>query len=377
MNIIQIGPRISTLSNGVGVAVDGLCNSLVSQGHTVELHLIEPILPEIKQRQYSIYSYKPSKIFQKFGYSHNILTCLQNRISQCNIIHNNSLWMYINLVPAKIKIPNTCKMIISPHGTLSETALKRSSLLKNILLYYGQMKSLKLAAAFHATSQAELYAIRSFGIKKPIALIPHGVMCRMLGSKVKKKKRILYLGRIHPIKGLVNLVKAWKLLHEYFPDWELVIAGPNENNYQNSLEKIAQEHKIERIFFQQPVYGDTKDALYRSSSLFVLPSMTENFGYSVAEALSYGIPVIASTGTPWRSLHDKQCGWWVENSIESLAHTLQQALSCSLNELTQMGNRGKIWIDQDYSWKAIGDKMDEFYTWTLGKTSKPDFVSVT
>ena len=108
----------------------------------------------------------------------------------------------------------------------------------------------------------------------------------------------------------------------------------------------------------------------------MLPSDTENFGVTVAEALASGTPVIASQGTPWQGLERERCGSWVPIGVEPLAIALKEMMAMSDEERTVMGARGREWIRRDFSWKGIGAKMKAAYEWLLApeKVVKPLWV---
>ena len=155
-------------------------------------------------------------------------------------------------------------------------------------------------------------------------VVPNGVSLRPLSGRKREGKRgeakgrmVLYLGRLHPLKGLDMLVEAWGKLHDAQCDgsrqgmentrtrcdWRLVIAGPDEQGTRAALERQARELGLmESITFAGPVYGGEKERLLDAADLFVLPSRSENLGLVVAEALGAGVPVIATRAAPWREL---------------------------------------------------------------------------
>ena len=101
---------------------------------------------------------------------------------------------------------------------------------------------------------------------------------------------------------------------------------------------------------------------------------TENFGLTVGESLSVGTPVISSEFTPWEGLNLHRCGWWIKHGVATLVDTLDKAISLDSDERIAMGQRGRDWIERDFSWEAIGKKSLHLYEWLLGQSSKPDFV---
>ncbi|MFC2153726.1 glycosyltransferase, partial [Actinomycetota bacterium] len=92
---------------------------------------------------------------------------------------------------------------------------------------------------------------------------------------------------------------------------------------------------------------------------------TENFGIVVAEALSYGVPVIVSTGAPWSGIVDNHCGWWTPKDDASLAGALTEAMSATPEQLSSAGRRGQTWMATDFTWAKIAAETTLAYRWIL------------
>ena len=107
------------------------------------------------------------------------------------------------------------------------------------------------------------------------------------------------------------------------------------------------------VKFIDPVSGEDKVDLYDSCYIFILPSFNENFGIVVLEALSRGLPVIATMGTPWNELVNNQCGFWVANNENGIQNALNKILEMSINDLKKMGMKGrnlqkKVSVEQNF-----------------------------
>ena len=228
---------------------------------------------------------------------------------------------------------------------------------------------------FHAASMKELQEIRALGYKQPIALVPNGVDVPDVLHKPfsDSKRKIAFFGRIHVTKAVDHLVAAWGNVAAKFPEWSLEIAGPDCGAVP-MLKKMIAERNIPRVSFVGEFHGKDKYKFLSSADLYVLPSLTENFGITIAEALACGTPVIASRGCPWERLDAKGCGWWIDIGVDALTAQLEVSLTTAVNELETMGKRGVTWMAAEFSWDGIAKKMAGAYKWLCSGDNKPDFV---
>ncbi|MGB5063775.1 MAG: glycosyltransferase, partial [Candidatus Competibacter sp.] len=158
--------------------------------------------------------------------------------------------------------------------------------------------------------------------------------------------------------------------------WKMIIAGPDEGGHQKIVEAAIQHAGLQDDF-EFPgsvVYGDEKEALYRSAEVFVLPTFSENFGLVVAEALACGVPVITTKGAPWEGLLTHRCGWWIDIGVEPLVAALREAMNLPPDTLRDMGRRGRAYVEQNFGWPGIAQQMLSVYRWVLGQGDKPDCV---
>ena len=197
-----------------------------------------------------------------------------------------------------------------------------------------------------------------------------------------RPKIVLFVSRIHPKKGLINLVDAWGILKKksVCEQWKCVLAGPNEDGHLNQVMAHAKTVGVVDDFeYVGPVLGETKDKLYAEADIFVLPTFSENFGSVVIEALSQGCPVITTKGAPWAELlggrnEDRcqkdsanervvagRCGWWVDIGVEPLVETLGEAMSLTDEERYQMGINGRRLAESKYTWPSVAQKMSKAY----------------
>ena len=292
------------------------------------------------------------------------------------LMHDHGMWLPSNHSAASVARHLKLPLIISPRGMLEPWALSYRGWKKRVAWKCYQHRDLLSADVFCATSEKEAENIRKLGFRQPIAVIANGVTLPALTSHNLPKDReltALFLSRIHPVKGLLELVEAWRRVR---PDgWRVIIAGPNEGGHQQKVETAICKVKLPDVFkFVGAVEGERKHALFQQADLFMLPSFTENFGVAVAEALSYGIPVVTTRGTPWELIEKHKCGWWVPLGVEHLAEAIREACALSDLERSEMGKRGRMLVEVNYDWSQISKKMLSLYNWVLRKGPRPDFV---
>ena len=308
------------------------------------------------------------------------------RSARPDIVHSHCLFTDVNRLAGKTARRVGVPHLIAPCGHLQPDALKRSAWKKHLAMAAFQRRFLRRADCLHVKSEQELAGVRSAGFKGPAALIPNPVVplgqdCldtesfrKRLGLK-SEEKIILFLGRIHPVKGLDPLVEAWSRLANQYGTWRLVIAGPDEGGFQSEiLSKAKEKGCAHSICFPGPLDEKTKWSAYAASDLFVMPSDFENFGLSIAEALSAGLPVIASDGTPWKDLPTAGAGWYIPRTVEALVEALEDAMGLPDEKIGDMKGRARH-LAEAYSPQEIAFRLEAVYSWLLGQGPRPECVT--
>ena len=171
------------------------------------------------------------------------------------------------------------------------------------------------------------------------------------------------------------MLLAWKMVADQFPGWRVVIAGPDCGD-RSRLDGIIAERQIPRVEFIGELNGQAKYDFLASADLYCLPSKTENFGITVAEALACGTPSLASGGTPWSLINEYNCGSWGFASPEQLALELNRVMSLSDSERLSLGKNGQRLVQERLSWPAIGRQMFEVYQWLIHGGDYPECVRI-
>lgn len=295
------------------------------------------------------------------------------------IVHDNGIWLPSNHQAVRCATKYASPLVISPRGMLEPWALRQRKWKKRLAWWLYQCRDLRRAAVLHATADQEAVHIRRLGLGRPIAVIPNGVeLPQWSGCNIAQTtpmRTAVFLSRIHPKKGLLNLVQAWKRISPR--DWRVVIAGPDEGGHEAVVRAAVRSAGLDGIFeFAGPAYGNKKWELLRNADLFILPTFSENFGVVVAEALAVGVPVITTKGAPWELLEKRGCGWWVEIGVEPLARALDEATKAGDAGRRVMGERGRALVEERFTWPRVAEQMKRVYEWVLGAGPMPECVTL-
>jgi glycosyltransferase involved in cell wall biosynthesis len=306
------------------------------------------------------------------------------------ILHSHGLWMFPNLYAGRAAIRSPAKHVVSPRGMLDAWSLGRGRIKKQLVWRAWQHKLLAQASGIHATSESEAESIRRIGLRAPIAIIPNGVELphdfeaspELLTSRfeaLRDKRWVLFLSRIHPKKGVKELLAAWKQTLDLARahGFVLLVAGDSIDDYSALIQL-----EVERLGLADTVVmtGDLRGLLKRSafinSDVFVLPTHSENFGIAIAESLAHGCPVITTKGAPWPQIPAVGCGWWIDQGLAPLVDALTAALSMPRTQLQGMGARGESYITKHFSWPSVTKSMSQFYSWLTDGGVVPSFVQL-
>ena len=334
----------------------------------------------------------PPSFRHTFWFSSELHRHIQHLAAEHDIVHIHGIWQFPDWAAAAAARHAGVPYVITPHGSLQPARLRKSSLKKRVSAVLADRAMLNQASCLHATAADEAEAFRRYGYRGPIAMIPNGITpagpiepgrVAMLDAAFRRdfpetqgRRLLLFLSRIEPIKGVTTLARAWVECARQFPDWHLVVVGPDERSHlQEVLAILRDGGLLDRTTVTGPLYGDQKTAAYLASELFVLPTISENFGLVIGEALSHKLPVITTTGAPWPGIVKHDCGWWIEPSQNALADTLREALPLPRAALAAKGDRGAAWIARDFTWEAESRLLLKTYEWLLGSDGgRPEFV---
>jgi glycosyltransferase involved in cell wall biosynthesis len=273
--------------------------------------------------------------------------------------------------------------VVSPHGMLDPWAVTNSGFKKRIARWLYEDSHLRGAACIHALCTAEAAAIRSFGLKNPVCVIPSGIEMPRAAPRPAAPwsgngaRVLLFLGRLHPKKNVHGLLRAIARVkaNRSLGDWRLVVAGWDQGGYAAKLVALTEELALKpEVVFLGAVYGDQKDAALRNASAFVLPSVSEGLPMAVLEAWAYGLPVAMTAACNLPEGFAEGAAQEISAEPDLMARQLAKFLATSPSELKARGESGSALARKHFAWDNATKDLTAVYKWVLGGGGVPDCV---
>jgi len=301
---------------------------------------------------------------QIFPWSHGLFECI-NQINP-DLIHLRGLWRQPSIVCMQWKKRNPKKpLIVQTAGMLEPWARSRNKLLKSFYYNIFEKDLINSCDLIHATSSHEVKTLCSLGIDSDkISLIQEGIFMPdktlLQLPNNSEPRKLLFLSRLHPVKGIEMLLEALSLIRPR--RWVCQIAGMGEPSYVQHLADLTSSLCLDDfVTFLGPLSGEAKQSALAHADAFILPSFSESFGIAIAEAMSWGLPVLTTTATPWQVLADQNMGWLVEPTINALAEGLFDMFQTSPEVISVKGMKSRKYIADNYDWSVVSGKMIDAY----------------
>jgi glycosyltransferase involved in cell wall biosynthesis len=324
-------------------------------------------------------TYGPSS----WGYSPALLRRLSG--IKPDLLHVHGLWMYSSVASRGWSCTSRRPYMVAPHGMLDPWAIRNSSWKKNAALWAYERQHLEGAKCLHALCDAEAEAIRAFGLRNPICIVPNSIdVLDPVADPPANGDRspihtLLFLGRLHPKKGLVNLLNAW---HRFDGRrdlaggaWELVIAGWDQGGHEKELRDLVDRLQIRgSVRFPGPTFGAEKASMFRTASAFILPSLSEGLPMAVLEAWSYGLPVVMTPQCNFADELAAGASLCVEANSEDILQGLRRLARMDDGDRRKMGAVGLKLCREHFSPAPISDKMAQIYRWVTARGPRPQCV---
>jgi glycosyltransferase involved in cell wall biosynthesis len=288
-----------------------------------------------------------------------------------DVIHLHGIWQYTSHVARKAAVACGSQLVLSPRGMMDAWAMRNSKWKKKLMFILQEKQVLNRVDCFHALNQSEADSIRGLGHTQHIKIIPNGTDLPdrndigLLGGENEDKK-IVFIGRIHPKKGIAELLNAWKLLRDRSPnlssDWKLVIAGWDDGGHLEGYQKKAiQLGLADSIEWPGKVYGHDKERLLHETSAFILPSFSEGLPMAVVEAMAYGLPVIMTEACNIPEAFAAGAALRIEPNPESICEGLAQFIGMPSSEASGIGEKARNLVESKFTWEQQVNRMQGVY----------------
>ncbi len=379
---IGVSCSVDRSAGGLFFAVSSLCKALHARGAEVSVFGADRGFGEEDRAVWNPVPVETYRAYGPLGTSFRFRGMLE--ASGAQLVHQHGLWLDDQWAASQWQKRTGRPLVISPHGMLDPWALRNSAWKKQLVRRLFADESLRRTTCIHALCRSELESIRACGLRNPVAVVPNGVELPDLRPETAPAdsqppvRRLLFLGRIHPKKGLRELLEAWSRTQApWRSEWRLVIAGWDDGGYEEGLKGFAREHGLAgSVEFAGPCFGGEKDALLRSAGAFILPSFSEGLPMSVLEAWSYGLPVVMTGFCNLPEGFAAEAALRIEPTPQSIADGLDRLAALSRDERLAMGRRGRGLVEREFSWPTIAQRMLSVYEWCMAGGGLPSCMEL-
>ena len=388
---------------------------------------------------------------RRLGYAPGLVSAI--RAFAPDVLMPQGLWKYSSAASLDWHRRTGRPCIIHPHGMLDPWAVRNSAWKKRVAGWLYEHAHLRESACIRALCESEAQSIRAFGLRNPICIIPNGIDLPDLGAGSRGHESmeqgarsaepltsdlrplassppvplsafqrfsvsafggsrgpvVLYLGRLHPKKNLVPLLRAWAALQRDSAaarHWTLAIAGWDQGGYEEELKTLAGElglaqpngemaktesrnvagaelsgfqlsafnGQLSPVVFLGPQFGDAKAACYANCDAFILPSLSEGLPMVVLEAWAYAKPVVMTDECNLPEGFRHGAALRVGTGAESIATGLRTLVEMTGAERRAMGARGRALAAEKFAWPVIGAEMRRVCAWAVGGGPPPESV---
>lgn len=318
------------------------------------------------------------------GYSPSLARAVAG--ARHDILHQHGIWQGFSASVRAWGRRSGKPVVISPRGMLDPWALSNSAWKKRLVGQLYEKDNLHHAACLHALSESERVSMRRFGLRNPIAVLPNGIdppptaayaPAPWEGELPDGARILLFLGRIHPKKGIDLLLHAMTADLPGAADWHLIIAGWEQGGHLEDLRRLAQDLSLAaRVHFVGALHGEEKWAAFRNADAFVLPSHSEGLPMAVLEAWAAGLPVLMTHACNLPEGHAAGAAIEIETTVPALQGGFARLISLSETERRRMGEAGRALVEARFTWSILGRQMRETYSWLLSGGAAPAWVDI-
>jgi len=303
----------------------------------------------------------PAKAF----YGRGLARLAPALVARADIVHGHGFYVASNWLLGRQARLQRKPLVLHVQGFFEPWIQSRSRWKKRLACWCFDDQNFRYARLWRALTAREADQIRERRPSANIVVAPNGVDVAAFKPNPGPKnpassRRLLFLGRLHPKKGLDLLLPAWAATGASRRGWELLVAGPDENGYRATVERlIAQLGLNGSVRLAGAVTGPDKLALLQSADLFVLSSYSEGFSVAILEAMACGLPVVATTACNFAELATRGGGWECEPTVASVTEALRQALPAGGAELKERGAAARRLVETKFAWSRVSEVLLE------------------
>ena len=305
-------------------------------------------------------------------YTPGLSSVLKRVIPSFDVVHVHLPFVYPCHRTAWSAIRARRPLFYHQRGVFDPERLKFRSLKKSACILALDRPIMRRAAMLFALTEAERQSYRGLGVQTPCRVIPNGIhvqqyrqvptsqTCSRWGIR-DDDLVILYLSRLHPIKGADVVLEAFLRIGREFPKLRLVMAGPDEWGLERDFrQRGAAAGLSDRLVFPGLVTGEEKLELLARADLFCLPSVGEGFSMAVLEALASATPVMLSPGCNFPEVAARGAGWIASRDAESWSRAMTDVLR-EPGHLRMAGLAGLRLVKEEYTWRRALDQTERAY----------------
>jgi glycosyltransferase involved in cell wall biosynthesis len=380
IRVLHVIPGVDSRAGGPQVAMRGLCKAQKAAGLEVTALATfrkgdrHDIAEDLEEAGVHVTLVGPAH-----GplHSHRHLPAtLRALVQSVDVVHAHGVWEDVQHHAARIAHRFAKPYVMTPHGMLSPWSLGQKPLKKRIYMALRLRKDLNRAALVHVTSTTERDLLAPLKLTAPIRVEPLGVELaefqelpkqgafRAKFPQVADRKIVMFLGRLHPRKGMEYLIPA--LRRAGLKDVALVAVGPDSDNFRASLERTAADEGVaDQVLFTGMLRGRDRLEALTDADLFALPSEHENFGLVVVEALACGTPVLVSDGVALhREISEAGVGMTTKvGDVDALATELRRWLAGADGDALRRAasDRARAFVWERFDWQKIAARWADHY----------------
>lgn len=279
-----------------------------------------------------------------------------------DVLYLNSFFSFkITTIPLflrRLKLIPRKRVVLAPRGQFSLGALSLKSRKKKLFILLTRLLGLYKGIIWQATTEFEKDDIKNiFGKEADIKIannLTNNYKEYKYNKEITKEKgelRVVFLSRIHPKK---NLKMAIQLLKNIKGKVKFEIYGPIEDkDYWNECKELVSTLPTNiEVCYQGVASHNNVINIFKKNHIFLFPTLGENFGHVIAEALSGGCPVIISDQTPWRELEEKGVGWDISlNDKDKFVRTIQLCVDLEQDEYNKLSENAFSYIKKNINLK--------------------------